>query len=109
MKQLVKAEKLIRIVRGLYETDGSIPGYYLAPIIYGPSYLSFELAQSGKISGEKHLSIEDVKEMLRERFENIDNAQAKQDIIPFIKNPDAIAVWSADFFCEITEKLTAVV
>jgi predicted transcriptional regulator of viral defense system len=44
IRQLVKAGELIPVVRGLYETDRSIPGYYLAPIIYGPSYLSFEFA-----------------------------------------------------------------
>ena len=32
------------IVKGLYETDKSTPGYLLAGSIYGPSYLSFEFA-----------------------------------------------------------------
>ncbi len=44
IRQMVRKGDLIPIVRGLYETDKSIPGYYLAPIIYGPSYLSFEFA-----------------------------------------------------------------
>ena len=44
IRRLVDGGKLVPVVRGLYETDGSIPGYYLAPIIYGPSYLSFEFA-----------------------------------------------------------------
>jgi hypothetical protein len=44
IRRLVGGGELIPVVRGLYETDGSIPGYYLAPIIYGPSYLSFEFA-----------------------------------------------------------------
>lgn len=43
---MVKKEELIQIVRGLYETDSTIPGYYLASVIYGPSYLSFEFALS---------------------------------------------------------------
>jgi len=42
--RLVDAGELVPIVRGLYETDGKIPGYYLAQSIYGPSYLSFEFA-----------------------------------------------------------------
>lgn len=41
---LVKASKLTRVVRGLYETDPHTPGYLLAAGIYGPSYLSFEYA-----------------------------------------------------------------
>lgn len=44
IRRLVDDGTLTSIVRGLYETDRSIPGYYLAPIIYGPSYLSFEFA-----------------------------------------------------------------
>lgn len=44
IRRLVDSKELFPIVRGLYETDASIPGYYLAPIIYGPSYLSFEFA-----------------------------------------------------------------
>ncbi len=42
--RMVKKGELIPIIRGLYETDRSVPGYCLAQIIYGPSYLSFEYA-----------------------------------------------------------------
>ncbi len=42
--RLVKDGELIPIVKGLYETDRAVPGYYLANVIYGPSYLSFEYA-----------------------------------------------------------------
>ena len=41
---MVKKRELFPITRGLYETDPSIPGYYVASVIYGPSYLSFEYA-----------------------------------------------------------------
>ncbi|MEI8217298.1 MAG: hypothetical protein WCF96_09370 [Eubacteriales bacterium] len=44
IRRLVGGGELVPIVRGIYETDRNIPGYYLAPIIYGPSYLSFEFA-----------------------------------------------------------------
>ncbi len=42
--RMVKSGKIIPIVKGLYETDASLPGHYFAGIIYGPSYLSFEFA-----------------------------------------------------------------
>ncbi len=42
--RLVKDGDLIPIIKGLYETDRSVPGYCLAGILYGPSYLSFEFA-----------------------------------------------------------------
>ena len=42
--RMVKNGDLIPIIKGFYETDRTVPGYYLAGIIYGPSYLSFEYA-----------------------------------------------------------------
>jgi len=48
-------------------------------------HLVARLAQYGKISGKRQISIEDV--------------------IPFIKNTDAFEGWKADFFCEITKGL----
>ena len=46
LSRMVKSGEYTRIVKGLYETDPSIPGYLLAGSIYGPSYLSFEFALS---------------------------------------------------------------
>lgn len=46
IRTLVKQGKLIPLVRGLYETDLNTPGHYLAGVLYGPSYLSFEYALS---------------------------------------------------------------
>ncbi len=43
LSRLVRNGEYIPIVRGLYETEASTPGYLLAGSIYGPSYLSFEL------------------------------------------------------------------
>lgn len=70
-------------------------------------HLAARLAQSGFISSEDQITIEDVRKMLRVRFDSIDYSQAKQDVTPFIKNPKALDVWSADFFCKITEDLDA--
>ena len=44
IRRLVDKGDLVPIIRGLYETDRSTPGHYLASVIYGPSYLSFEFA-----------------------------------------------------------------
>lgn len=46
IRRMVDDGALTPIIRGLYETDRSTPGHYLASIIYGPSYLSFEYALS---------------------------------------------------------------
>lgn len=44
--RMTKNGELFTLTRGLYETDRTTPGHYLAPIIYGPSYLSFDYALS---------------------------------------------------------------
>ena len=44
LARMVKQGQYIPIVKGLYETDKTVPGYLLAGSIYGPSYLSFEFA-----------------------------------------------------------------
>ncbi len=46
IKYLVKTNNIFPIVKGYYETNPNIEGYYLANIIYGPSYLSFDFALS---------------------------------------------------------------
>lgn len=71
------------------------------------AHITSRLAQSGDSPAEKQITIEDIQEMLRKRFVNIDYTQAKQDVAPFIKNLDALDAWNADFFCEITENLKA--
>lgn len=42
----VKERLLFPIIRGLYETDENTAGLFLASVIYGPSYISFEYALS---------------------------------------------------------------
>ena len=44
LARMVQRGIYIPIVKGLYETETSTPGYLLAGSIYGPSYLSFEFA-----------------------------------------------------------------
>jgi len=70
-------------------------------------HLTARLAQSGYIPEGKQITIEDLEEMLRKRFSNIDFVQVKQDVLPFIKNPGALDVWNTDFFCEIIKSLKA--
>lgn len=46
IRQMVRDQELFPIIRGYYETSRKTPGHSLAPIILGPSYLSFEYALS---------------------------------------------------------------
>lgn len=46
VKNMVKQGELVPIKKGIYETDKFTQGHYLASVLYGPSYLSFEFALS---------------------------------------------------------------
>jgi predicted nucleotidyltransferase component of viral defense system len=69
-------------------------------------HLQARIAQSGVIDVDKTITIEDVRNMLHQRFEQIDYKQAKEDVMPFIKDQSTLDLWSADFFNGITESLT---
>ncbi|NMA18304.1 MAG: hypothetical protein GX939_06060 [Clostridiaceae bacterium] len=46
LARMVAQGEIFPVVRGLYTTDNTTPGYLLAASIYGPSYLSFDYALS---------------------------------------------------------------
>lgn len=45
--------------------------------------------------------------LLKQRFVEIDWQKAKVDVLPFIKDPSSLDLWSEDFFCRIIEDLEA--
>ena len=46
IRREAKSGNIIRLNRGIYETDGSVDPYLLAAFILSPSYLSFDFALS---------------------------------------------------------------
>ena len=68
-------------------------------------HLQARLAQSGFIDADRVISIEDVRNMLNDRFGQIDYEQAKEDVMPFIKNKNTLDLWGVDFFNSITKAL----
>lgn len=68
-------------------------------------HLKARLVQTGFISETDRMNINDVKNILKKRFENIDYENAKMDVYPFIKNQTALDVWGKEFFKSITENL----
>lgn len=68
-------------------------------------HLRERLIQTGTIAPNEALSLENVKSMLIEKFDNIDYNQARKDVVPFIKDTRSIEIWSATFFKAITQNL----
>ena len=70
--------------------------------------LKAKLVQSKFINEDCDLTIDNLKALLNERFESLDIEQAKQDVLPFIKDKTKLDLWSKEFFIEITKKLQSV-
>ena len=71
------------------------------------SHLNARLADSGFIPDGTSLTIQKIKEALCDRFTSIDYSNAKQDVLPFIRNSASVDVWSEDFFTRIAQDITA--
>lgn len=70
--------------------------------------LKSKLVQSKFINEDYDLTIENLKSLLNERFKHLNFEQAKQDVLPFVKDKSKLDLWSKEFFVEITKKLQGV-
>lgn len=68
-------------------------------------HLQEKLIDSQYIDANVIISCDDIRKMLIERFNEIDFEQAKEDVIPFIKDPSVLDIWSKEFFIAITDHL----
>jgi predicted nucleotidyltransferase component of viral defense system len=69
-------------------------------------HLEQRMRQTGHLDETAALSPNKIHDMLEKRFRTVDFDQAKEDVLPFIKDPLELSTWSADFFTTITrEKL----
>ena len=64
-----------------------------------------KLIESNYIDNDTNLTITKLKEILNEKFKEIDYEQAKEDVIPFISDNKSLDIWSSEFFMEITNNL----
>ena len=67
--------------------------------------LKAKLVQSKFIDEDYSLTIDSLKDLLNTRFSNMDFEQAKEDVLPFIKDKSRLDLWSKEFFIEITKNL----
>ena len=69
-------------------------------------HLNARLVDSGFDGAREDMTLEEIKDILHRRFKSIDYDQARQDVLPFIKNPSVVEIWSKDFFIAITDNLS---
>ena len=64
-----------------------------------------KLIDSKYINKNDEFNIDILKNMLVNKFKEIDYNNAKEDVIPFIKDINSLSLWNVDFFSKITEQL----
>lgn len=70
-------------------------------------YLENKLKNSGKISINESLTLNKVKEMLKDKFLNVDYGLAKDDVLNFIYDKDSLRLWDANLFIASLDSLNS--
>ena len=70
-------------------------------------YLEAKLRDSGHYSGQEKLSISDLLELLKRKFDTADFEKVKADVRPFLKAEKArdLTEWSSELFSALAEKI----
>jgi len=68
-------------------------------------HLEVRMRQSGHWRQSESMTLQSLKTMLIDRFENVDYDLIKQDVLPFIPNPKVIEIWSREFFIAVTNEM----
>lgn len=80
--------------------------FYLSKAVtVNQKHLRARLIDSGYISENQECTLEEIKTMLKNRFDSIDFLQVRKDVEPFIRDTSVLDIWSSDFFKQITEGL----
>lgn len=68
-------------------------------------HLRDRLIQTSAWNKKNHFGLKDLQIMLIDKINQTDFENAKKDILPFIKDKNAIDLWSKDFFQQIIQKI----
>ncbi len=71
-------------------------------------HLDQRMRQTGHWSGEAPLGLEAFKELLGDAIAKLDIEQARQDVAPFVRDRQTLALWSADFFRDVAARIVIV-
>ncbi len=69
------------------------------------AHLEERMRQSGHYASEMSLSPASFVTLLDQCIDSVDIEQAKKEVLPFVRNPDTLEVWSKEFFQEIVGRI----
>ena len=59
------------------------------------------LAERCKQFNNEDITLEQFKEKLKERLSTADIKQVKEEVLPFVRNPKELDIWSNDYFVQL--------
>lgn len=68
-------------------------------------HLAKRMEQTNHLASSLSLTPELLKQKLHEKIDELNIEQAKKDILPFLRHPDQITVWSQPFFHAVADQL----
>ncbi len=71
-------------------------------------HLEQRMRQTGQWSGESRLTKKQFAELMNSAIDRLDLEQARQDVSPFVKDQQALAIWSRDFFRDVAARISIV-
>ena len=63
------------------------------------------LAERCRQFNNEEITPESVKERLLERLSTADIKQVKTDVLPFVRNPKELEIWSNDYFIQLAKMI----
>ena len=69
------------------------------------AHLEQRLRQSGDWSGDSRLDGDTFRELLADTIEKLDTEKARQEVEPFVRDPQALGIWSREFFHEVGSRI----
>ncbi len=69
------------------------------------AHLQKRLEQTGQWPKDQAIAPANIFDLLVEKIDSVDFTSAKKEVMPFLKDPDSVEIWSKYFFKEIISKM----
>jgi hypothetical protein len=66
------------------------------------------MIQSGHLNHDEQIAPEKFFSLITEAVDKLDVNQARKEVEPFVKNTDALEVWSWEFFQDVVRRIVLV-
>jgi hypothetical protein len=72
------------------------------------SHLEQRMIQSGHLKKDEQMNREKFVALTTEAVDKLDVNQARREVEPFVKNPEALEIWSQEFFRDVVNRIVVV-